>query len=230
MSYPMQFYGVFTENPININSRANLEDVLYRARQAVPQSLDETDLRERVHSPEKDMLHLRINVSLFADDLDSFEDEATEVGHYIHKALRRVLSYSNTDQTRGQRAFIIPNPQAIIDKVTDESFEIDVWIGRNVWYNRHRMTSGYPASDVEKEETAYDIADRLTRNLESYLLGEVTIDEVDITLVEKPSNIALTLKKISEQAQQMVQAGDNERVISYMRDNISYVQRMLDEH
>lgn len=151
----IRYYAPFNKPSIKI-AQSDVEYILAAAQRPTTASLDGQDLRKREHSDKLGFVKIRISI-----DPDSDYSLADVVS---------TLSYSNLMGIRGSRAVMIDD-----EPETDEDdYEVyTAWVGRNVWYNEHRLTAGWPGTDDEHA--------LFVRDVESRFHGEVSIEVADIT-------------------------------------------------
>lgn len=132
----------FDDTPHHIDA-ATAQKIWEMAQTAVPESFDHVDLREHKNSDEKGFLRLTM-------EFDTIEEsEITEDGDLI-ESIMAALSRSDVRGFRGERAVIL-NIEPAVDMDT-EITSVTAYVGRNVWFNEHRMTSGYPRIDTTQAD------------------------------------------------------------------------------
>lgn len=130
------YFAPFKDAPITISDE-QFRDILARSTQPTTKSLDHVDLRKREVS---DKLGF---IKLTTDETDVVDED-----------LLKELARSEVRGMRGERAVIVT------ENYEDSWDELEVWVGRNVWFNPHRMTAGYPASASDEQDMLDDIENR----------------------------------------------------------------------
>lgn len=120
-------------------SQADVDGMIAQVAQGLPpQSMDDRRVCIHTHSDEVGFLPLVVHFNYI--DEDDFMDSLEEVV--------RDIAMSQARGTRGARGVLI---DTTIRYDQDDEAYIKIWVGRNVWYNKHRVTVGYPASEYETE-------------------------------------------------------------------------------
>lgn len=151
MTLQNQFKGPFCAQ-MRTMTPAQVEALMKQAETATPVSFDHIDLRMHTASDERGFLKVEIVYEDHRVDISDLEIE--------YDALTTLLGSCEVRGTRGQRAVLISGAEHRED---DEEVVITAWIGRNVWYNKHRMTAGFPGNDDQVDEVLADIERRIQR-------------------------------------------------------------------
>ena len=172
MTLRNQFKGPFCAQ-VRTMTEAQVEALMKQAETATPVSFDHIDLRMHKASDERGFLKVEIVyenhcVDIFGDA--DLEDQ--------YDALIDLLSSCEVRGTRGNRAVLISGAEHRED---EEEVVITAWIGRNVWYNKHRMTAGFPGNADQIDDVLADIE----RRMNSVSAGDLSYGFVEVRIPEE---------------------------------------------
>lgn len=163
------YYAPFSNGVAAALKNDRLQGLLAAAEENyTSKSLDGRELKNREHSD--DVGFIKLTMTLDEDYVNDIEGNLDEIAD--------VLGYSNVRGVRGQRAVIIKEADTY-------GLVYDVYIGRNVWYNKHRLTSGWPSGEDEVDQLLADLHDRLDYEVDIYVAEEpkaAVKDEVKVNV------------------------------------------------
>lgn len=155
----IRYYAPFNKPSIKIG-QSDVESILAAAQRPTTASLDGESLRKREHSDKLGFVRLKVTL-----DADS---------EYGQDDLVSALSRSEVRGIRGSRAVMIDDDY---DLDEDDNETYTAWVGRNVWYNEHRLTAGWPSTEDEHDLLEQEIEDRF--NGEVYVKAYVNVEGED---------------------------------------------------
>lgn len=131
-------------------SEPQVKKLMTKAESGQVTSLDHIDLRMHALSDERGFLAIEIV-------FDAYEIDDREIFGYQLDELMEVLGDCQVRGTRGQRAVLVRNAAV----TEDGDVIVRAMIGRNVWFNKHRMTAGFPANEDQVEDVLSDLRERV---------------------------------------------------------------------
>lgn len=143
------FKAPFSSDLVQLNP-SQVKNLMAQAESGQVKSLDHIDLRMHALSDERGFLTL--DVVFDADEMDVNEIDGCRLEDFMD-----VLGDCQVRGVRGQRAVLVQNGAV---QYGDEII-VRVLVGRNVWFNKHRMTAGFPANEDQIEDVLSDLRHRV---------------------------------------------------------------------
>lgn len=156
----IRYHAPFNKPSLRI-SESDVENILAAAQRPTTASLDGQELRKREHSDKLGFVKLTATIDRHSD--------------YSLADVVSALSYSNLMGIRGSRAVMVDDEP---DTDEDDNEVYTAWVGRNVWYNEHRLTAGWPGTDDEHDQFARDVEARFGDEV-AIQIEDLTTDEDD---------------------------------------------------
>lgn len=133
------YYPPF-QKPAEI-TEATQKNIIQQAQRPTVKSIDGQNLHVTPNSANLGFLELVLTLSDF-DDVDEVAE---------------ILTRSEVTNIRGTRGVIVGKELPS----DDATYKYQIFVGRNVWYNKHRVTAGWPATDDEVQALINDFKYRV---------------------------------------------------------------------
>lgn len=159
MSKLFQYFAPFAAAAASVPEQG-LQDFLNKAATSTVRSFDGVPVRATVASDTRGFLPIKIRFEDYG--LDVIKDSMDEIAE--------ILGQSEVRGVRGVRGVLIDS------ELVEEGDEVVVtaWIGRNIWFNQHRVTAGYPDTENQRGRVLSDLDTRFANEFH-----EIFVEVVD---------------------------------------------------
>ena len=141
------YLAPFALSTIAFSGERKLNEILTKAKQPTTESLDDVPLRNRQVSDELGFVKLNVRFERYAD----YDEED------VIAELMTVAQLSSIRGIRGQRAVILDEDYTVNhipgDYCDHNQYQVTLWVGSNIWFNKHRITSGFPGTEAHDVRT-----------------------------------------------------------------------------